>query len=305
MLDNSAKEYLKAFNQMPAMQEMEPEAVRNMMAEAPPVEVELAPLANVKDQRIPVRDAEIDVRIYTPEGEGPFPIFVYYHGGGWVIGDLDTADASLRQVANRTGFVVVSVDYRLSPENKFPVPLHDAYDALLWVKNHADEFRGDLQKVIVSGDSAGGNLATAVTMLDQEKGHNLIDAQVLVYPVTDLSYSTSSYEQFQEGYGLDKELMIWFGNHYIRDAKDSKNPYVAPLLAKDVSSLPPALIVTAGHDVLRDEGEAYAEKLKEAGVRTKLIREEGMIHGYFTNMAAFPTEIKRTVDAIDHFLKSV
>lgn len=305
MLENSAKEYLKAFNQMPAMQTMEPEEARKMLDEAPPAEIELAPVQSVKDLRIPVRDGEINVRIYTPEGKGPFPIFVYYHGGGWVIGDLETADATLHLVANRTGYVVVSVDYRLSPEYKFPVPLHDAHDALKWVHEHADSFHGDKNKIVVSGDSAGGNLATVVSMLDRENGDDLVDAQVLIYPVTDLSYSSNSYEQFKKGYGLDKDLMMWFGNHYIRDEKDSKNPHVAPLLAKDVSNMPPAFILTAGYDVLRDEGQAYAEKLKEAGVHVETVCEKGLVHGYFTNYAAFPAEVRRSVDAIDQFLKSL
>ena len=158
-LDPQAKVYLEMFNQGPALQSMDAQTVREVFAQLPPVEVELAPLAKVENRLIPVGpDAEIKVRIYTPEGQGPFPLFVYYHGGGWVIGDLETADASCRMIANRTESVVVSVDYRLAPEYKFPIPLQDSYAALQWVKENASSINGNASTIVVGGDSAGGIL---------------------------------------------------------------------------------------------------------------------------------------------------
>jgi acetyl esterase len=302
-LGPEAKAYLEIFNQMPAIQSMDPKTVREMFAQAPPVEVELAPLAKIENRCIPVsKDEEISIRIYTPEGEGPFPLFVYYHGGGWVLGDLETSDASCRMIANRTGHIVVSVDYRLSPEYKFPIPVQDSYAALEWVYENAASLNGSASKIVVGGDSAGGNLATVVSMMALDQNRPQISAQVLIYPVTDLGYNTASYEEFQQGFGLDKDLMIWFGNHYIKDESDQKNKYAAPLLAEDVSNLPQALVITAECDVLRDEGLAYAKRLKDAGVTVDAICETGLVHGYFTNMAVFPERIKGTISKIAQFL---
>lgn len=305
-LDPQAKVYLEMFNQMPALHSMEAQAVRDLFALAPPVEVELAPLASVEDRLIPVgNDADIKVRIYTPEGEGPFPLFVYYHGGGWVIGDLETADASCRMLANRTERVVVSVDYRLAPEYKFPIPVEDSFAALKWVKENASEINGNAFKIVVGGDSAGGNLSAAMTLLSHEEKGPKIEAQILIYPVTSLTYDTKSYFEFQEGFGLDRDLMIWFGNYYIKGEEDAKNMLAAPLEAENVSGLPPAYVITAEFDVLRDEGQAYAEKLRKAGVQVEAICEEGLVHGYFTNMAVFSDRIKTSISNIAEFLNKI
>ncbi|MCM3600012.1 alpha/beta hydrolase [Robertmurraya korlensis] len=305
-LDPQAKVYLEAFNQMPALHSMEAQAVRDLFALVPPVEAELAPLASVEDRLIPVgNETEINVRIYTPEGEGPFPLFVYYHGGGWVIGDLETADASCRMLANRTERVVVSVDYRLAPEYKFPVPVEDSYAALKWVKEHATEINGNASKIVVGGDSAGGNLSAAMTLLSKDENGPEIEGQILIYPVTSLTYDTKSYFEFQQGFGLDRDLMIWFGNYYINGEEDARNKLVAPLEAEDVSGLPPAYVITAEYDVLRDEGQAYAEKLRNAGVQVETICEEGLVHGYFTNMAVFPDRIKASISNIAEFLNTI
>lgn len=301
-LSPESKAYLEGFNEMPDLHTMEPQAVREMMAQAPPVEVELATVANVKDQFISVGDTEIKVRIYTPEGSGPFPLFIYYHGGGWVIGDLETADPSCRMIANKTGSVVVSVDYRLSPEYKYPVPFNDSYEALKWVYEYAVDLNGDASNITVGGDSAGGNLSATVALRSRDENGPKIAAQILIYPVTDMTYNTPSYHQFQKGFGLDKNLMIWFVDHYIRDEKDKDDEYAAPLRAKNVNELPPAFIITAENDVLRDEGNAYARRLKEAGVKVETFLEEGLVHGYFTNMAVFQERIKETISRIDMFL---
>ncbi|KKB38692.1 alpha/beta hydrolase [Bacillus thermotolerans] len=305
-LDPQAKAYLEAFYQGPLLQSMEPQAVRDLFAQMPPVEIELAPLAKVEDRQIPVgENEEIGIRVYTPEGQGPFPIFVYYHGGGWVIGDLETVDASCREIANQTNSVVVSVDYRLAPEYKFPTPVKDSYAALQWVSENADSINGNASNIVVGGDSAGGNLSAVMSLLAREQNGPEISAQVLIYPVTSLDFNTKSYEEFKEGYGLDKDLMIWFGDYYINNEEDKKNVLAAPLLAADLSNLPPAFVITAENDVLRDEGMAYAKRLREAGVEVEEVCEKGLIHGYFTNMAVFPERIKGTISSFAKFLDKV
>lgn len=305
-LDPQAKLYLEMFSQMPTIQALDPQSVRDMFALAPPVELELATLAKVEDRLIPVdEDAQIKVRIYTPEGQGPFPLFVYYHGGGWVIGDLETADASCRMLANRTERIVVSVDYRLAPEYKFPIPAEDSYAALQWVSENAESFNGNASNIVVGGDSAGGNLSAVVSLMSRDRKGPGIAAQILIYPVTDAGYDTPSYREFAEGFGLDSDLMVWFGNHYIRSAADKKDQYLAPLRDEDLSNLPPAYVITSENDVLRDEGLAYAQRLKEAGVPVESFTEKGLVHGYFTNMAVFSERIKGSISNIVRFLRDI
>lgn len=305
-LDANAIAYLERYNKLPALHLMEPKAVREIFANAPPVVVELAPLEKIETRQICVgKDAEIKIRIYTPEGQGPFPLFIYYHGGGWVLGDLETSDATCRMLANRTGRIVVSVDYRLAPEYKFPVPVEDSYKALKWVSENAAAINGDASNLVVGGDSAGGNLATVVSLISKEQNGPAIAAQVLIYPVTCLSYDTESYQKFQKGFGMERALMMWFGHHYTNNDEEKCNKYVAPLLANDVSNLPPAIVITAENDVLRDEGLAYAECLKRAGVKVKSICEQGLVHGYFTNMAMFPDRIKESISRIVEYLNKI
>ncbi|MFF2528036.1 alpha/beta hydrolase [Brevibacillus sp. NPDC058079] len=305
-LDPRAKVYLERINQLPPLHKLEPQAVRDIFAQIPAVEVELAPLAKVEDKLIPAgADAEINIRIYTPEGQGPFPLFVYYHGGGWVIGDLETVDASCRMLAHLSGRIVVSVDYRLAPEHKFPVPVADSYAALKWVSENASSINGSASDLVVGGDSAGGNLSAVLSLLAKDQNGPAIKAQVLIYPVTDMRFDTPSYMEFQEGFGLNRDLMLWFSNHYINHEYDKGNPYVAPLSARDLSNLPPAIVITAECDVLRNEGMAYAERLKNAGVKVEAVCEKGLVHGYFTNMAVFPEQIKATVSRITEFLHTI
>ena len=259
----------------------------------------------MEERQIPVKDGEITVRIYTPEGQGPFPLFVYYHGGGWVIGDLETSDAGCRLIAEQTKRVVVSVDYRLAPEYKFPVPVEDSYAALCWAYENAEEINAIRDDIVVGGDSAGGNLATVMTILSHEKNGPAIRAQALIYPVTNLDFTTESYEKFADGYGLDRDLMIWFGEYYVNSEFDYKNVYVSPLLYENVSVLPPAIIIAAENDVLLDEGVQYRDKLRKAGVEVEYTLLEGSVHGYFSNMAVFANETKRTVHAISEFLSKL
>lgn len=303
-LDPKAKVHVEMFQILSEFPAMDPQTVREILAQAPPLEVELAPLANVEDRLIPVdHDAEIRIRIYTPEGQGPFPLFVYYHGGGWVIGSIEMTDASCRMLANQTGRIVISVDYRLAPEYKFPVPVEDCYAALRWACENASTIHANASNIAVGGDSAGGNLAAVVAMKARDEAGPVIAAQVLIYPVTNLDYTTGSYEKFQQGFGLDRELMKWFGNHYVASKEEQTHPYVAPLLADDVSNLPPAFVITAENDVLRDEGLAFAKRLQDAGVQVESILEAGLVHGYFSNVLLFSDRIEAVISKMAQFLR--
>lgn len=239
-------------------------------------------VAKVEDLKIPTHDGDnIGLRLYTPEGNGPFPVFVYYHGGGWVLGDLEVIDPIMRRLANATKSLVVSVDYRLAPEFKFPIPAEDCYTATKWVAENIQKYNGDPNRIAVGGDSAGGNLAAVIPLMAKDRNGPKISLQVLLYPVTDFDTTTPSYIENGKGNYLETPAMHWFNDQYLNHEVDKKNPYAAPLQARDLSGLPPALVITAEYDVLRDEGEAYAKRLQEAGVLVELKRFEGQIHGFF------------------------
>src|SRR5438093_13283858 len=229
-------------------------------------------VARVENRALPGPLGEIPVRVYTPEGRAPFPVLVYFHGGGWVIGSLETHDGICRHLANAAGAVVVSVDYRLAPEHPFPASGEDAYAATRWAADNAASFGGDPRRVAVGGDSAGGNLAAVVSLMARDRGGPPLVFQLLVYPVTDFSFDTPSYSENAEGYLLSAESMRWFWGHYLADPADGKHPHASPLQAENVRGLPPALVITAEYDPLRDEGEAYAARLKQAGVPVTVSR---------------------------------
>ena len=243
-------------------------------------------VSRVEDRSIPVPDSEIPVRIYTPAGSGPFPVLVWFHGGGWVVGDLDSADATARHLTVDAGCMVVSVDYRLAPETKFPGPAEDCYAATKWVAQNASRINGAANNIAVGGDSAGGNLAAAVSLMARDRGGAPPVFQLLVYPVAGRDFGTTSYRDNAEGYQLTRDGMIWYWDHYLPSQGDAANPYAAPLQAKDLAGLPPALVITAEYDPLRDEGEAYAQRLRAAGVATTCTRYDGMIHGFFAMATA-------------------
>ncbi|WP_011301570.1 alpha/beta hydrolase [Cupriavidus necator] len=236
-------------------------------------------VAQIEEVTIPGPAGDIRVRIYTPDGEGPFPALVYCHGGGWVVGDLDTVDVPCRRLATRASCVVVSVDYRLAPEHRFPAATEDAYAAFQWLVSNARAQQVDATRIAVGGDSAGGNLAAAVALMARDRAAPQPCFQVLLYPVTDGTLDTPSYRENAEGYLLTRDSMVWFWNHYVGDA-DRTHPYASPLRADHHRGLPPAFVVTAEFDPLRDEGEAYARRLAEAGTPVECKRYDGTIHGF-------------------------
>jgi acetyl esterase len=245
-----------------------------MFASAPPGD----PVAGVEDMRIPGAGGHIPVRVYTPTEQAPLPILVYFHGGGWVVGDLESQDADCRAIANAAGCIVVSVDYRLAPEHKFPAAADDAYQATCWVAKNGACLGGDGAPVAVGGTSAGGNLAAVVALMARDRGGPTLACQLLTVPVTDRESATESYCENGQGYVLTDEEMGWFWDHYLAAPEDGGHPYASPLRAPDSSGLPPALVQTAEYDPLRDEGRAYAEKLSAAGVPVTYRCYEGMLH---------------------------
>ena len=244
------------------------------------VPVELPKIIN---QTIPGPAGEIPIRIYIPVENKILPVALFFHGGGWVQGNLDSHDNVVRYLAARSGCIMVSVDYRLAPENPFPAAVEDAYTALTWVEGNAKSFKGDPTKIAVMGDSAGGNLSAVVAMMARDKNGPSISRQVLIYPATNLqALNTDSYKFFGEGFMLTRKKIEWFRAHYLPNKSDWSHPMVSPLLAKDHSHLPPATIITAQMDPLRDEGKQYADKLIQSGVDVRYHCFEGMIHGFIS-----------------------
>jgi acetyl esterase len=283
MLDPQARALLDAMPPMPEFDDaIDVVGLRaGMKAQSTLSPGEPEPVASVRDRGLPGPHGEIPVRIYTPEGSTPFPVLVFFHGGGFVLCDLDTHDGTCRSLAKGAGCVVVSVDYRLAPEHPFPAGPEDCYAALRWVAEHAGELGGDPSRIAVGGDSAGGNLTAAATLMARERGGPDLRFQLLVYPVTNCDFDTDSYRENAEGYFLTTSMMKWFWRQYLPDPSQAELPLASPLRAPDLSGLPPAHVVTAGYDPLRDEGEAYAARLREAGVAVTARRHDGMFHGFF------------------------
>jgi acetyl esterase len=282
-LDPQAKKIIDATLalNLPPVDQMTPDQARQSLrlrtAGLGPVE----DVARIDDHRAGVPGGEITIRCYRPRDTDGLPVLVFFHGGGWVIGDLDTHDGICRALANAADCAVASVDYRLAPEHKYPVAADDAFAATRWIAQNGRRLGVDGQRLAVGGDSAGGNLAAVVSLMAREHGGPSIRFHLMVYPVTHHSFDTPSYRECAEGYLLTRSAMQWFWNHYLRGPDDGRQGYASPLLAKDLSGLPPALVITAGYDPLRDEGEAYATRLREAGVSVTLTRYPGMIHGFW------------------------
>lgn len=281
MLDPMAAYVIKFFENIPppdprvSVKEYR-EKVNNIFREAASTLKE--EVANVEDKTIKTKDSEIKIRIYQ---QRPWsPVMIYFHGGGFVFGDLETYDPICKRIARISNATVVSVDYRLAPEYKFPCAVKDAYNALKFVVENADDIRVDADKIVVAGDSAGGNLAAVVSILCRDNGERWIKKQVLIYPVVNFLAPTPSLIYFRDGYGLlSSQLMEWFTKQYLRNDNDRSNPLASPIIAK-LNDLPPALIITAEYDPLRDEGEMYGILMRKYGSEASIVRYNGLVHGF-------------------------
>lgn len=269
----------------PAISDLAPAEAREMYRLMRPAEPDLA-VGQVEDTTVPGPAGDIRVRVYTPPGAGPFPVYVNFHGGGWVIGDLDTADAVCRGICREAGCVVVSVDYRLAPEHPFPAAVEDACAATAWVADHMDAVNGN-GRLAVGGESSGGNLAAVVCLRARDQGGPDIAFQLLAYPVVDCTFDRPSYQENGQGYLLELDTMRWFWDHYCPEADARRHPDASPLQAGDLSNLPPALVITAEFDPLRDEGEAYVTALQAAGVEAQAMRHDGLVHDFFATAHLF------------------
>lgn len=260
------------------IRELNVERLRKMR---PLVDYEAQKMYKITNRFVDNAGYKVPVRIYQAEEGEKLPIVMFFHGGGFVISSLETYDNLCRRLAAQSRCIVVSVDYRLAPEHKFPAAPEDCYAATVWAKAHAKEFNGDAQKIAVCGDSAGGNLATVVAMMARDRKELKIAKQILIYPTVDSTFSFPSIDKLAEGYLLTKEIMKWFLDNYRDKDTDIRDPYFAPYFAQNLNDLPPALIITAEYDPLRDEGAAYAQKLKEAGVPVVYQDFKGMIHLFY------------------------
>jgi acetyl esterase len=276
----------------PPLHEMNAQDARGVMAllrgDAPPG----PDMAEVREHRVTVSGGFVPVRVFVPDGK-PRAVIVYYHGGGWVIGSVEDYDASTRLLAQRTGSVVVSVDYRLAPEYRFPVAVDDSWAALLWANDRIEELAGERVPLIIAGDSAGGNLSAIMAQRAKAAASSGADSpaialQVLVYPVTDCDLDTTSYLDPANQLLLSRESMVWFWDHYAPDPGARLHPDASPLRQADLANLPPAVVLTAEHDPLRDEGELYATRLMQAGVPVRHQRFAGQMHGFFTMNHVLP-----------------
>ncbi len=260
------------------------------------------PIGNIEDLSIPGPHGDIPLRIYHPIDTTPnLPVVVYYHGGGWVIGSRNSHDALCRQISNQGRFLVVSVDYRMGPEAKFPAAVDDAITAFNWAAKTIQAHGGDPARIAVAGDSAGGNLSAVVCLAAEKDKSPAPFFQWLIYPATNMSMDTQSHQDFSEGYFLTRSLMEWFQGHYLTGPQDKHDWRASPLLAEAISHVAPALIQTVGFDPLKDEGKAYAEKLESAGVPVSFTNYPGMIHGFINlggAIEAAQTAIDEGVEAL-------
>jgi acetyl esterase len=267
----------------PPYHQLTPKEARQMFRETRPASTPPAPQIGAVRDLLAEGVQAIPLRVYRPAGVADsrrLPVLVYFHGGGWVIGDLETHDVLCRQLTAEAGVSVIAVDYRVAPEHKFPAAVDDAWAATRWIAAHAADLGVDADRLAVGGDSAGGNLAAVVALLARDAGGPRIGLQILLYPVTDLASESQSYADLADGYMLTRDSMRWFRAQYLAKEEDAADWRVSPLRAPSLAGLPPALVLTAGYDPLRDEGEAYARRLREAGVSVDAVSFGGMIHGF-------------------------
>ena len=288
-LDPQVRAYLDtlAAAKLTPTEQLTPAAAREQMIAASAALGPSEPVHAVEDRWIAGPGGDVPVRIYRPSAERPQPALVYFHGGGWAVGSVATHDGYCRALCNAAGVAIVSVDYRLAPEHPFPAAADDAYATLLGVARLSSDWGIDVSRLAVGGDSAGGNLAAAAALMARDRGGPPLALQLLIYPVTDAGCDTPSYRENEEGYGLTRASMLWFWDQYAPRPEDRANPYAAPLATADFSGLPPAIIITAEYDPLRDEAEAFAARLRDAGVPVELTRYDGMIHGFVRRLVLF------------------
>ena len=268
---------------LPSLSEMNVPQARAVAAGYPAMQGEPQPVGEVRDLEIPGPAGQLPIRVYLPDTPMPRPVLLFFHGGGWVFGNIEIVDRPCRALANAIGCTVVSVEFRLSPETKFPGPLDDCYAATQWVADHAAWLGGEPDRIGVAGDSGGGNLAAAVAQMARDRGGPTLAYQLLIYPVLapERNSPYQSYHDCADGFLLTRDAMKWFWGHYLDNPEQEGDPYAAPLNATDLSGLPPAGIVTCEFDPLRDEALAYATKLREDGVPVRVFPQAGMIHGFF------------------------
>ena len=304
-LDKQTEEFLaglKKGDDTP-LAEIHPDQIRSAPSPTAAYNLDPAPVA-IEEISVPVRDdREIRVRVYRKDRETTAAPLIYYHGGCWVFCSLDTHDALCRQLCQDSGMTVFSIDYRLAPESKFPAGINDAYDAAKWISKNNDKVNTTADDVIVSGDSAGGNISTVVSLTAAREKEFKVRGQLLFYPITNISQKAPSYEEFSTGYFLTEELMDYGADHYINSEDDRQSDYISPILAKDLHLMPKTLVQTAEFDVLRDEGEAYALKMAKAGVDVECVRYNGLIHAYAALAGGIDLGQEAVADAVQ-FLKS-
>ena len=284
-LNPQIREVLRAMAEakLRPVEEMTPaEAREQVEATARARQAEPLPVARVEEQMIPGPAGEIRLRVYWPQAAAPVPAIVYYHGGGHVIGSLDTHDFVARNLCSGVGALVASVDYRMGPEHKFPAAVEDSWAALQWVGTNAESLGADRSRVGVHGDSAGANLAAVVALLARDAGGPNLRLQSLVYPIADYGLVGDSYEKYANGYGiLTRGAMVWFREHYLRSPEDTEDWRASPIKASSLAGVAPAIVITAECDVLHDDGQRYAEALGRAGVTVEYREFPGMIHAFF------------------------
>jgi acetyl esterase len=308
VLDPSTQKFIDSLAGSTPIYTLSPEAARKVLHDAQSGPVAL-PKASIEDRTLPVGPkGETRVRVIRPEGiAGPLPVIVYFHGAGWIMGDTTTHDRLVRQLANGAQAAVVFVDYDRSPEAHYPIAVEEDYAATKYVAEHPAEFNVDASRLAIAGDSVGGNMTAVVSLLAKERKGPAIRAQVLFYPVTDAGMNTESYKTFADGPWLTKPAMEWFWNAYLPDVNARADIHVSPLKASvdQLRGLPPALVITDENDVLRDEGEAYARKLMEAGVTTTATRYLGTIHDFvMLNVLANTPAPRAAVGQATEFLRT-
>jgi acetyl esterase len=289
----------------PPFYELSPTEARQLYDSSPDFSAAPEPVAHVENVTIPGPGGPLEARVYRSchGAAPPPPVLLYLHGGGWVMGGIDPVDSPLRALANRSGALICSLGYRLAPETPFPGPLEDALAALSWLAERASSLGAHGEQIVVGGDSAGGNLAAAAALAARDGRGPVPAGQILIYPVMDFDFATSSYREHAEGFGLTRASMRWYWDCYA-STEARRNPLAAPLRAADFAGLPAALVISAEHDVLRDEAEDYARRLEAAGVPVTLSRYDGMVHGFF-RMAGVVDAGAELVDEMAGWLRAL